>query len=304
MIRVIFDPNSALRSLTQRRAAWYSWQTTSGYPGRGIRFLPENFQQGRRYPLLITSYGCGNGLLRGGSGDNVPELVGAHFGFVVVCVDVPVREIVSREKDYSRLYPVICGLIDELIDDQVASGIVDAARVGVSGQSLGADVGSYCLAHPNKIAAAAFRNGSALERGFWDLFDTANWRRDPVKGVYALFHLPDPRYDPAARWDEVSVANKAASIKTPTLLQVSDTEYLSSLPMWSALHQEHKAVEMYVFPRETHRLIQPVHQVINFERQIDWFRFWLKNEQDDDPAKAAQYRRWNALKASVVRPVS
>ena len=303
-VRVLLDPNAELRSMTRGRTKWITWPTSSGYPGRGVRFLPEGFEQGRKYPLLITSYGCGTGLLRGGGGDNAPEWVAAHFGFVVVCVDVPVREIMSREKDYSRLFPMICGLIDELIDDQVASGVVDGARVGLSGHSLGANAGSYCLARPNKIAAAAFRNGSVLERARWDLFDTAAWRRDPLNGVYALFHMPDPLHDPTGRWSEMSVVNKAAAINTPTLIQVSDTEYLGSLPLWSALHQEHKAVEMYVFPRETHRLIQPAHQVINFERQIDWFRFWLKNEQDEDPAKAAQYRRWIALKASVVRPVS
>ena len=298
-VRVLFDPNPDLRSLAQGRAAWYTWSTTSGYPGRGVRFLPDNFEQGRRYPLLITSYGCGNGFLRGGGSDNVPEMVAMHFGFVVVCLDVPVNEIISREKDYSRLFPVICSLIDELIDDQVASGIVDRTRVGLSGHSLGADAGNYCLAHSNRIAAAAFRNGSSLERARWDLFDTAKWRRDPLNGPYALYHMPDPRNDPSGRWDEMSVANKAAHINTPILFQTGDTEYLLALPLWSALHQEHKAVEMFVFPRETHRLIQPVHQLINFERQIDWFRFWLKNERDEDPAKSSQYARWTTLKTST-----
>lgn len=303
-VRVLFDPNSDLRSLARGRAIWYTWPTTSGYPGRGVRYVPKNLEQGRRYPLLITSYSCGNGFLRGGGGDNVPEQVAVQLGFVVVCVDVPVREIMTREKDYSRILPVLCSLIDGLIDDQVASGIVDGARVGLSGNSLGANAGNYCLAHPNRIAAAAFRNGSILERARWDLFDTANWRRDPVNGPYALFHMPDPRDDTTGRWDEMSVVNKAARINTPLLLQVSDTEYLGTLPLWSALHQEHKAVEMYVFPRETHRLIQPAHQLMNFERQIDWFRFWLKNEKDDDPAKSSQYARWTAIKSSTEHPES
>jgi hypothetical protein len=28
----------------------------------------------------------------------------------------------------------------------------------------------------------------------------------------------------------------------------------------------------------------------------DWFRFWLKGEEDPDPAKAQQYVRWRELK--------
>ena len=29
---------------------------------------------------------------------------------------------------------------------------------------------------------------------------------------------------------------------------------------------------------------------------VDWFRFWLKGEEDLDPAKAEQYKRWRELK--------
>jgi hypothetical protein len=29
---------------------------------------------------------------------------------------------------------------------------------------------------------------------------------------------------------------------------------------------------------------------------VDWFRFWLKGEEDPDPAKAEQYARWRGLK--------
>jgi len=28
----------------------------------------------------------------------------------------------------------------------------------------------------------------------------------------------------------------------------------------------------------------------------DWFRFWLRDEEDPDPAKAEQYVRWRGLR--------
>jgi hypothetical protein len=31
-------------------------------------------------------------------------------------------------------------------------------------------------------------------------------------------------------------------------------------------------------------------------RNLDWFRFWLKGEEDPDPAKAEQYARWRELR--------
>lgn len=29
---------------------------------------------------------------------------------------------------------------------------------------------------------------------------------------------------------------------------------------------------------------------------MDWFDFWLKGEEDPDPAKAEQYTRWRELR--------
>jgi len=29
---------------------------------------------------------------------------------------------------------------------------------------------------------------------------------------------------------------------------------------------------------------------------VDWFCFWLKGEEDRDPAKAEQYARWHDLR--------
>jgi len=29
---------------------------------------------------------------------------------------------------------------------------------------------------------------------------------------------------------------------------------------------------------------------------VDWFSFWLKGEEDPDPAKAEQYKRWRKLR--------
>jgi len=294
--RIVFDPNAELRSLTQGRAAWHTWETSTGYRGRGIIFLPDDYQPGKKYPAVITTYGCGNGFLRGGSGDNAPEFVLASQGFMAICVDVSVREIIAREGDRSRIYPIFCGVVLGLIADLTKSGNLDPARIGLTGQSLGANAGAYCISHSNAIAAAAFRHGSAFERENWDLFEAAPSERDPANGLLRKMHLPDPRNDPTGQWDEISVSRRAREINTPTLIQVDDTEYIGALPLWRAMHLEGKAIEMHVFPEDTHVLTQPIHMLVNFERQVDWFKFWLKREEDGTPSKRDQYDRWNRLR--------
>jgi dipeptidyl aminopeptidase/acylaminoacyl peptidase len=258
--------------------------------------LPDDYQPGRKYPAVITSYGCGEGFLRGGGNDNVPEFVAAHHGFVAICVDITVSDIIAHGSDMYQIYSNMCDIVTDLIADQTKSGLLDPTRIGLSGQSMGANFGTLCILRPKVFAAAAFRHGSVNERVQWDLFETAPWRRDPVNGEYAKYGLPDPRNDPNGKWDEISVVRRAREINTPTLFEAEDMEFLFTLPLWAAMHEEGKAVEMRVFPKETHVLRQPVHQWVNFEQQLDWFRFWLKHEEDPDPSKHNQYIRWNKLR--------
>jgi hypothetical protein len=293
--RILLDPNAELRSLTQGRAVLRTWETSVGYSGRGIMVLPDDYRPGEKYPAVITSYACGNGFLRGGGADNAPEFVLAHQGFIAICVDFRVREVIARETDLRRIYPIYCGIVLGLIADETKAGRLDPARVGLSGHSLGANAGTYCISHSNAFAAAAFRHGSVVERVRWDLFDTDLWQRGP-NSIYARMHMPDPRNDPAGLWDEMSVSRRAREINTPTLIQVSDSEYLGALPLWSALREEGKAIEMFVFPNETHQLVHPIHRLVNFERQLDWFKFWLKDEKDTSPSKRDQYDRWDRLR--------
>jgi hypothetical protein len=299
--RILFDPNAEMRSLTRGKAVWHTWENSLGYSGRGIMVLPDDYRAGERYPGVITTYGCGNGFLRGGSGDNAPEFVLAHQGFIAICDEFPIREILAREADQSRIYPIYCDIVLGLIADLTKEGKLDPARVGLSGQSLGANAGAQCISHSNAIAAAAFRHGSWPERIRWELFTTDTSQHGP-DAIYARMNLPDPRNDPQGKWDAISVSHHARDINTPILLQLDDSEYLGALPLWSAMREEDKAIEMDVFPEETHQLMQPIHMLVNFERQLDWFGFWLNHGEDGSPLKRDQYDRWNRLRDSIHKP--
>ena len=140
--RVVFDPNIDLRRHTQGRTEWIRW-AADGDEGRGVLVLPEHFKAGERYPLVITSYLCSGGLLRGGGRDNAPEFVLASHGMVVVCMDVAVADLLERLPNWSLLYPTLCDRARALLRDPRFTGMIDPARVGLSGQSMGSDWGTY-----------------------------------------------------------------------------------------------------------------------------------------------------------------
>jgi hypothetical protein len=47
---------------------------------------------------------------------------------------------------------------------------------------------------------------------------------------------------------------------------------------------------------DEHILTNPAARLASQGGSVDWFRFWLKEEEDPSPAKADQYRRWRKLR--------
>src|SRR3546814_12668527 len=85
--------------------------------------------------------------------------------------------------------------------------------------------------------------------------------------------------------DLLSPAFRLDRIRAPILFQHSEQEYMYALDYEIPLIREHRA-DLYVFPNEPHQKFQPRHKLAVYERNVDWFRFWLQGYEDPDPAKA------------------
>src|SRR5438045_439721 len=105
-----------------------------------------------------------------------------------------------------------------------------------------------------------------------------------------------PAGDSTARWQKISAALNAERILTPLLINTADAEYVSDMQLVTTLRELKKPVEMFIYPEERHIKNQPKHRYEIYERNVDWMRFWLKDEEDPDPAKAEQYKRWRELR--------
>ena len=108
--------------------------------------------------------------------------------------------------------------------------------------------------------------------------------------------LPSPASGDLQRWRRISPEFHADSINTPVLIQVADRELVETVPTISALKEAGQPVEAYVFPNEYHIKWQPKHKLAVYNRTIDWFNFWLRDVEDSDSKKAAQYERWRGMK--------
>ncbi|HYD04230.1 MAG TPA: hypothetical protein VEC60_00810, partial [Reyranella sp.] len=74
-------------------------------------------------------------------------------------------------------------------------------------------------------------------------------------------------------------------------------EYVAALPFYARLTHSPTPVELFAYPHESHTKLQPRHRYAVYRRYLDWFRYWLQDYRDPDPAVEGQYRRWDALLA-------
>jgi dipeptidyl aminopeptidase/acylaminoacyl peptidase len=259
----------------------------------GRLVLPNGYVRGQRYPLIFTTYRAGTQFLEGAVGNEFPIFPFAAHGFVVFAMDTGTSNIVSdsgdREFSSMRVRKPLEAMM--MLRDQLANeGIVDPQRCGITGLSYGGDIAAHAVATMNVFKAASL---------------PVSWQ-DPIThtlGSVTFTKELEKRgftypYDDGAleEWRNQSVALNAARVTTPLLIQAPESEAMVSIETFKALKRHKVPVEWYVYLGEGHVKVQPRSKYLAYQRNLDWFRFWLKEEEDSDPAKAEQYARWRKLR--------
>ena len=106
-----------------------NWVTDNGYSMNAWVFIPENATAETPAPAVVTSHGMFNN--KGMQDLNFVEL--ARRGFVVLAQDMPSH---GDSEDVENIVSTIMGLY-ESVKELAKMPFVDAARIGITGHSLG-----------------------------------------------------------------------------------------------------------------------------------------------------------------------
>ena len=305
---LLFDPNPDFRSLQLGRVERLHWRNVYGFESFGDLVLPPGHRGKKSLPLIIVQYSS-RGFLRGGTGDEYPIQLFAAYGFAVLSVQAPpafyeslpdpgwrtwqeaeVENIRGWRDRRSNLSTVLSG-----VDLLVRRGVVDPRRIGITGLSDGATTVQFALVNAPGVFAAASVSSCFMDPDSIRIYGGLAWYDDLKSlGYPALSH------DNRAFWTEFSVAENAGRITTPLLMQVPQHEFILSLESFAKLKDAGQPVEMFVFPSEYHVKSQPAHRLAIYQRNLDWFDFWLKGERSSGASAARQYARWDALQKPIV----
>lgn len=289
--RVLAAPNGMEIEDKTLEARHLVWKDGAGRTFSGEYIAPAGAQ---RAPLFVNYYNC-DGYLRGGVGDEWPFLTFAKAGIAALCINT--TRDPKAELDAVADYDVALGGVTAAIDRLDHEGRIDRHRVGMGGLSFGTEVTVWVARKSNLLAAASI-SSVLIEPAYYWLNGVAG--RDIHDGLKRAWKLGAPE-DTPERWKLISPALSVEEIKTPLLMQYSEQEFRPTIEFFARLSNTRTPVEMHVFPQERHLLAQPRHRLAAYQRNVDWFRFWLQDYTDPDPEKAEQYRRWTRAKALAER---
>lgn len=300
---ILFDPNPEFASLRLGRVERLLSRNSFGLQSHADLVFPVGYEPGKRYPLVVVQY-VSRGFLRGGTGDEYPIQAFANRGFAVLSVDKPdsvglkaLPDVIEVDrlnlKDFADRRSVLES-IEIPIRTAVDRGIVDPARIGITGLSDGSSTVGYALLHSKLFSAVA------MSSCCWDT--TLPMRVGPGKAelFYSVGYPKISDYSESASdfWTQIAISPNAAQIRTPMLLQMSDSEYFSALQSFTALSELKRPIDMFVFPGEGHVKWQPAHRLAVYERAIDWFDYWL-NDKRSFPDRAAEVKTWDDLRTTA-----
>ena len=269
-----------------------NWLSDDGEPLRGALLLPSDYQEGRRYPLVVCVYG-GSHLSESfdhfGLNQNAtlhPQLL-ATRGYAVFLPDSPTHEGTPMADLAKTVLPGVNKVIE--------MGIADADRLGVMGHSYGGYSTLALIVQTKRFKAAVAADGfgdliSAYGQMNRDgsAFSTSNQEH----GQGALGGTP---WEFRERYIENSPILYLDRVETPLLI-VHGSEDRIVKPflgdeLFVALRRLGKEVVYAKYEGEGHAPASHANRLDLFTRMIAWFDKYLKPlalQQSADPKALGQ----------------
>jgi dipeptidyl aminopeptidase/acylaminoacyl peptidase len=294
-VATLFDPNSNITTDRLGRVETRTWQDGLGNHLFTKMVFPPNYDPHQRYPLVISTYMC-KGFLRGGSGAEFPEFLFAQVGMLSICIHYSgAQELYTESSDEISQAPPLeraAALYESIIRDLSRRGLIDVKHIGIGGLSWSSKLVEWELFHSTRFAAASIAAPSLPDPIYADWMSVNRW--DQVRKIYGLPASDDPA-NPA--WRALSAAVNARKIKTPLMINAAENEVRLGIQFYAALHREKVPLELYVYPEEDHQIFAyPSHRAFIYQRNVDWFRFWLQGFEDPAAVKSEQYIRWRKMR--------
>lgn len=270
----------------------YSWTDKTGKLWKAGLILPAGEQYYSALPLIIQTHAFSihefvitgpRGSSAGFSGQAL-----ASAGFAVLNVGPQKRGLAESEGEFGVMSEGFRSAVAALAKDS----IIDPRRVGVIAWSRSGLWLQHALAfQDNLFAAAIVSDAGTFGKFSYLLMENTAFQSDSIKhnGVMPFGKGLDV-------WRESDPVTAVEAFSVPLRLNDFDRAFPVWWESYVAMKRADEPVEYYHLPTASHNPQQPEHQLWVQSTTIDWFRFWLLEEESTSPLDPAQYTRWRRMR--------
>jgi dipeptidyl aminopeptidase/acylaminoacyl peptidase len=293
----LLDPNPEFREMAFGAVQEIKFLGAMRKEVRAGLYFPVGHVPGKKYPLIVQTHGFDpkSFWIEGSFTTAFAAQALAGRGFLVL--QVPDTHAGEGTPDEA---PNMAKTLERAVEFVDQMGILDRDRIGLIGFSRTGLYVHYLLTHSRmRFAAAVIADGS--DGGYSQYLQFLNGREFTAADSEAI-NGAMPFGTGLLYWLRRSPEFSLDLVHTPVLFQVSSPQILPTV--WApfvALRRLSKPVELLYFPAGSHIMEKPWDRLASQGSSVDWFAFWLKDEEDSDPAKAGEYQRWRSLHALLVR---
>jgi dipeptidyl aminopeptidase/acylaminoacyl peptidase len=288
---VIWDPNPQLKDIELGTAEVIHWKDDTGYEWEAGIVKPPDYAVGKRYPLVIQTHGflesqfLSNGIYTSAFAARAL----AARGIVVLQMGWNPNNFDTPKEGPDQ----IAGF-ESVVKKLAVEGLIDPARVGVIGFSRSVYHVLAAITSSNHLFAAASVT-QGVTYGYFEYLlavdDGMDREADAINGGKPF------GAEGLKNWLERSPEFNMDKVRTPLLLlDPGATTVIEDWEPYAALRHLKKPVDLIMLQDGTHVMTNPTQRLASETSNVDWFRFWLKGEEDPDPAKVEQYARWRELR--------
>jgi dipeptidyl aminopeptidase/acylaminoacyl peptidase len=246
----------------QKDYAWSAGARLVEYKGvngkrlQGALFLPANYEQGKKYPTIVYIYEkLSQGLHQysGPSTGGFNKAIYTSNGYAVLTPDINYKLNDPGKSAVECILPAL--------DAAIATGVVDADKVGLHGHSWGGYQTAYTITQTPRFKAAV---AGAPLTDLVSMYSSVYWNTGSAN--QPIFESSQGRFT-AGYWDlqDAYIRNSpvyfARNVQTPLLLLHNDkdgaVDFTQGIEYYNTLRRLQKPVVMLQYKGENHGLAKP-----------------------------------------------
>ncbi len=276
----LHQSNSQHHSFKWGKSELVKYQLEDGTELKGALFYPSNYDNSRRYPMIVNIYQklsntvnrYQNPTLLTGFDLNISNFT--TNGYFVFCPDIVYK---VNEPGPSALQCVMAG-----VEAVLEKGIIDRKSIGLFGHSFGGYETSYIVSQTDLFATAV--SGAGIHDLISFYFSMAWLWQVPQshRFINDIMFFDSTYFEIPKIYEKNSPINFVQNINTPLLTITGDMDtnvnWEQSVEMFNALRILGREHIMLIYPNEGHDFFDVAVQ-LDYNKKLEaWFGHYLKRE--------------------------